>query len=326
LDRTLELSKEQLGIAERATDRGLLLEAHFVMGSTLSYLGRLAPARSHLESGIELYDPRLHAGHASIYNIEPGANCRRMLSWVLWPDGHPGQALLRSREAVELARARDHHFTMCYALFSAAAVHGLRGEAEDAAPIVDSFLALAGDQGFPAMVAMATFFEGWILAERGSDSDGLSRMRQAITYFERDGSRLFGVFFRVLLANSYLKTGRADEGLEILAETSDRMATTGERFAEAELYRVKGELLLEQGSPPDAVEDCFHQALRVSRSQGAKSWELRAATSLARLWASQGRQIEARDTLGVIYDWFTEGHDTRDLREAKALLDELSPG
>jgi len=325
LDTTLELSEQQIAVAERVRDRGLLLEAHFVMGATLFYLGRLPASRSHLESAIELHDPRLHAGHASIYNIEPGANCRRMLASALWPGGYPDQALGRSREAIELAEKCGHHFTMGYALFTAVTVHGLRGEPDAAAPIADRFLALAGEQGFPVMLAMATFYKGWSLAERGHVVDGSLEMNRALADFERSGSRLFGVFYRVLLADSYLKTGRVDEGLATLAEASDVMAATRERTAEAELHRIRGELLLRQGAPAHVVQGCFEEALDVARSQGAKSWELRAAMSQARLWAMQGRRREAHEVLQEIYDWFTEGHDTRDLREAKALLDELAP-
>jgi len=325
LDATLELSREQLGIAERVQDPGLLLEAHFVMGGVLFYLGRLTESRSHLEAAIELYDPTLHASHASIYNIEPGANCRRMLASVLWPAGYPDTALRRSREAIELADKYSHYFTMGYALFTAITVHGLRGQPEAAAPMADSFVALAADQGFPVMAAMAAFFRGWIVAERSREVEGSLEMSRALAEFERSGSRLFGVFYRVLLAESLLKIGHVEKGLATLAEASDLMAATNERFAEAELHRVKGELLLRQGTATDAVEECFHRALAVARSQGAKSWELRAAMSLARLWVDQGRRAEARELLQRVYDWFTEGHETRDLRDAKALLDELTP-
>ncbi|MBI3048433.1 MAG: AAA family ATPase [Acidobacteria bacterium] len=324
LDRSLQLAHEQLALAEGLQDRGLLLEASLVVGLVACYLGRFTTARTHLERGLELYDPVLHADHRSIYNIDPGASCRRMLAWVLWFEGHPDQARARAREALEMAEEQGHHFTVVYVCFFGAIVYVLRGECEAAVPLVERALALATDRGFPVWVAFATFLQRWILAEQGSAPDGALQMRRALADFERDGSRLMAVFFRLLVADAYRKAGSIDAGLEMLAEASALMAATGECLAEAELYRLKGELLLRQGAATPAVEDCFEQALGVARRQGAKSWELRAAMSLARLWASQDRRLEARELLKGIHDAFTEGHETRDLCEAKALLDELA--
>jgi predicted ATPase len=175
------------------------------------------------------------------------------------------------------------------------------------------------------MVAGGTILRGWALAEQGQGAEGLLQMRQGLAAWRATGAGLFRPYYLAVLAEAHRKAGLANEGLSVLAEALDAGHQTGERAREAELYRLKGELLLRQADPdaPQA-EACFQQALAVARRQLAKSWELRAALSLSRLWQNQGKKEEARSILAEIYGWFTEGFDTRDLKEAKALLDELS--
>jgi predicted ATPase len=172
-------------------------------------------------------------------------------------------------------------------------------------------------------------YRGWALVEQGQGEEGIAQIRQGLTAYRATGAEMARPYFLTLLAEAHGKVGEAEQGLAALGEALAQVEQTGERWYEAGLYRLKGELLLAQAGPKgktEEVEQCFLQALAVARRQQAKSLELRAATSLARLWQQQGKHHEAHDTLSEIYGWFTEGFDTKDLQEAKALLDELSQG
>jgi predicted ATPase len=187
-----------------------------------------------------------------------------------------------------------------------------------------ALIALSTDQGFPFWGACGTILQGWALAEQGQSAEGIAQMCQGIAAYRATGAELALPCYLALLAEAYGQAGQADEGLRVLAEALTAVHTTGERHHEAELYRLKGELLLKQ-DVPDAqeAESCLRQAVDVAHQQQAKSFELRAAMSLSRLWQQQGKRTEARALLAPIYDWFTEGFDTADLQEAKALLEEL---
>jgi predicted ATPase len=174
---------------------------------------------------------------------------------------------------------------------------------------------------------------GWALAEQGQGKEGISQIRQGLIDYQATGAELFRPHHLALLAEAYQKNGQVEEGLATLAEALAFVDRTGERFYEAELYRIKGELTLAQSSvtdprllvpdPQGEAEACFLKAIEIAQKQQAKSLELRAATSLARLWQQQSKQKEAHQLLSTIYGWFTEGFDTKDLQEAKALLEEL---
>ncbi len=186
-------------------------------------------------------------------------------------------------------------------------------------------MALSTEQGFPAFLAMGTIFRGWALAEQGHGAEGLSQIREGLAALQATRSEVWRSHFLALLAEAYGKAEQVEAGLTTVVEALAFVERTEERFYEAELYRLKGELLLQQ-SPDNATEAaaCFHRALDISRNQAAKSWELRAATSLARLWQQQGKTAEAGELLAPVYNWFTEGFDTADLKDAKDLLEALS--
>ncbi len=166
---------------------------------------------------------------------------------------------------------------------------------------------------------------GWALAAQGHGAEGISQLREGLAAWRATGAEVFRSRFLALLAQAYGQEGQVEEGLRTVAEALACVERTEERFYEAELYRLKGELLLQQ-SPDNATEAaaCFHKAIEIAQHQQAKSWELRAATSLARLWQQQGKQAEARELLALVHDWFTEGFDTADLKDAKALLEDLT--
>jgi predicted ATPase len=255
--------------------------------------------------------------------------CRCYAAWALWYLGYPEQALKQSREAVALAQALSHPFSLASALdFTTGVQMGLR-EVQVVKEQAEALMALSLEQGFSLLVAWATIHRGWALAEQGQGEEGIGPMRQIIAATLATGARAAMTCGHAWLAEAYGQVGQTEEGLNLVAEALALVDQTGERCYEAELYRLQGELLQksEARSPkPERegeAETCFHQALHVARGQSAKSWELRAAMSLSRLWQRQGKREEARRLLGEVYGWFTEGFDTPDLQEAKALLEEL---
>jgi predicted ATPase len=187
----------------------------------------------------------------------------------------------------------------------------------------EALMTLSTEQGFPFWLASATMLRGWALTEQGQGEEGITQIRQGLDAWRVMGERLYRPHFLALLAEAYGKVGQVEEGLGVLTETLAELETTGQRYCEAELYRVKGELRRRQAAGGGEAEACFHQGLAVARRQQAKSLELRAAMSLARLWQQQGKRAEARELLAPIYGWFTEGFDTADLQEAKTLLEAL---
>ncbi|MGH6916530.1 MAG: hypothetical protein ACREJ0_02395, partial [Geminicoccaceae bacterium] len=185
-------------------------------------------------------------------------------------------------------------------------------------------LALATEHGLPLWIGMATVMQGWAVSEQGESAQGIAQIRVGLSTLERAGDRLFGPYYVTLLAEALGKAGQRDDGLAAIDEAIEGCRKAGAPYWDSELQRLRGELLLaKNGSDAVAVETCFRQAIEIAQAQSAKSLELRAATSLARLWAEQGKRAEARDLLARVHGWFTEGFDTADLKDAKALLDEL---
>jgi predicted ATPase len=253
--------------------------------------------------------------------------------------GYPAQALARVQDARRLAEELAHPFSLAFALHCVSCVHHFRREAPDTQEQTQALRTLATDQGFPFWQAYATVVHGWALVAQGRD-EGLTHMQQGLGTWQALGAEVGRTWGLGLLAEAYGRVGQPEAGLTVLADALAGVARTGERFWEAELYRLQGVLLLQARVPRPAsarvaasaglhptdlaAEACFHQALAIARHQQAKSWELRAAMSLAHLWQQQGKHTEARELLAPIYSWFTEGFDTADLQEAKALLEELS--
>jgi predicted ATPase len=244
---------------------------------------------------------------------------------VLWHLGYPEQALARSREALSRAQRLAHVFSQALALSYAAMLHQFCGDWRSAAARAEAAMALCTEKGFAYYLAWGTIMQGWALVVQAQREDGITQMHQGLTALQATGAKRALPYYLALLAEAYEKAGQPGEGLLVLAEACAAVQKTVERRWKAELYRLKGKLLLKQGDP-DAheVETCFAQALNIARRQHAKSLELRAAMSLSRLWQQQGKHVQARQRLAEIYDWFTEGFDTADLQEAKALLEELS--
>jgi predicted ATPase len=321
------VAEQFLDLAQRQHDPALLLEAHTRLGPTLFNVGAFAPARTHLEQGLALFAQRRHA----TWCITPGGKwddepiCLLHLGRTLCLLGYPDQAVQRSQEALTMAHALAHPFHLVGTLFTSALIQRYRRAWQTVQAHAEAILALSTEHGFVRHVALGTLFGGMALAGQGQRAAGLAQMRQGLEAYRTTGSVSGMSGHLAQLAEAYGQMGQVDEGLPLLVEALALVDTTGERHTEAELHRLHGELLLRQAIPePQAAEACFQRALEIARRQQAKWWELRAAMSLSRLWQQQGKRTEAYELLAPIYGWFTEGFDTADLQDAKALLEELA--
>jgi class 3 adenylate cyclase/predicted ATPase len=330
LQTAQEMAEQLLRLAQQVQDPTLVMTAHASLGVTSFYRGALIAARTHLEQAITLYDPHQHGFLVRVHGDDLGTNSLSFLSWTLWRLGYPDQALHRSQEALTLAHALAHPYAIAFALGFAPALHQYRGEAQQAQEQAEALIRLANDQGMTLAVAQGTLMRAAALVRQGESlEEGVAQIRQGLSIMRAVGYQLAQPAYLAFLAEAYGRMAQAEEGLTVLAEALAIVRRTGECHYEAELYRLQGELILQSQGPDlqstvdEEAEQCFHQAIAVARTQHAKSWELRAATSLARLWHRQGKQEAARQLLGDIYGWFTEGFDTHDLRVAQALLEEL---
>jgi len=325
LQTTRELAEQLFTLAQRAEDPALLLEANRMMGQTMYWLGELTPARAHLEQGMGLYDPQQHRSHAFAYGQDPGVACRSLAALPIRALGYPDQALQSIQEALTSAQELTHPFSMALALDVASVVHQFRRETQAAREHAEALMTLSTERGFAFWLAHGRILRGWAVTVQGEGAEGIAQMRQGLVAYRATGAEIDRLYFLSLLAEAYEKVGQPEEGLTVLAEALTTVDNTGERYWEAELHRLKGKLLLIlKGQKVEEVEECFRKALDTARRQQAKSLELRAAMSLGRLWQQQGKRDEARQMLAQIYGWFTEGFDTADLKEAKALLEELA--
>jgi len=243
----------------------------------------------------------------------------------LWLCGYPDQAVASIQAALALAQQLAHPLTLAIALNMAAILHHLCREALLTQARAEAGMTIATEQGFPVQMANATPLQGWALAACGRGTEGIMQIRQGLAASQAIGTVRDRPYHLALFAEVSAQVGQTTEGLEALAEALVTLPKSGARWWEAELYRLRGELLLQHAvAQPGEAEACFQQALAVARRQQAKSLELRAAMSLARLWQHQGKRTEAHQLLAEVYGWFTEGFDTADLQEAKALLEALS--
>jgi predicted ATPase len=320
-----ELGETLFRLAQHAHDPALTVIAHQALGLTALCLGVLPAARLHLEEGIAHYTPDQH--RAAVFRIgqNPGVACRIYAAVTLWVLGYPEQALARLHEALALAHELSHPFSLGFARLFAAFVYQWHRDMPAVQEQAEAAVALATEQGFPLLAAGGTSLRGWALAMQGQGEAGMAQVRQGIVAYRATGAALFVPYFCTVLAEVSAHLGHTEDGLQALAEAHTLVQQHEERYWEAEIYRLRGVLLLQQTGTSQAEAGTWLQrALDVARRQQAKSLELRAAMSLARLWQRQGKRGEARELLTTVYDWFTEGFDTGDLQEAKALLDALA--
>jgi DNA-binding SARP family transcriptional activator/predicted ATPase len=323
-EKALNIGEQLFSLAQREQDSQHIAMANLVIGFTLVCTGEFVPARSRLEDMIAGYDPEQYRSLMHVLGQDIGVACLSIISWVLWFLGYPDQALKRSQEALTLAQRLDHPFSLAFALgIAGASLHLLRREGQMVEKWTDSLNRLVMEEGFVLYQAGGTLFQGWVQTEHGRFEEGIALMHRGMATWYAMGVRIQYTQFLAMVIEAYSRAGQAEEGLKLLPEALDAVEKNNERYYEAELHRLKGELLLIQGDEIKS-EISFHKAFEVARRQQAKSWELRTAMSLSRLWQRQGKREEARKLLAETYDWFTEGFDTPDLKEAKAFLEELS--
>jgi tetratricopeptide (TPR) repeat protein len=332
LSKAHEPAEQLLSFAQRADNSALLPDAYRALGETLLWSGEFAAAQVQLELGIAAYDPKLN--HSDVFHSgeDSGVACRFLSGIALWCLGYPDRALQMVYEAVSLAQALSHPLSLSAAHHFASWLHQHRREGRESQEQAEAAMAIAVEQDFGFFIAFDKMLRGRALAMQGRQDEGIAEMRQGLGAYQASGAVALQLHWLSTLAEVYGKAGRVEEGLAVLTdaqELSDRHGS--ERWSDAELYRLKGELRWQKAKNQGQevkleaeVEDCFHHAIEIARQQRAKSLELRAAMSLSRLWQKQVKKAKALSLLQEIYDWFKEGLDTADLREAKALLKELS--
>jgi predicted ATPase len=322
-----ELGEQLLTLARQVQDAAMLMASHRALGTTLMLLGAVAGAHLHFTQGIALYDPQQHRALAFRYGEDVGMYCHSYSALTLWLLGYPTQGRMQIDVALTLAQHSAHPFSLNIALAVATMFYQLRREERWTQERAEAVINLATEQGFPYWMALGSILRGWALAQQGQAPAGIEQIHQGLRAFRATGAEIWRPYFLACLAEAYGTMEQPEAGLTALAEALTLADTIGERWYESECYRLKGVLLLQQHANNQAeAESCFHYALEIARTHQAKSFELRTATSLARLWQQQGKREEARQLLGDVYGWFTEGFDTVDLMDAKALLDALSEG
>jgi predicted ATPase len=320
-----ELGDTLLRLAQRADDPALAVIAHYALGTTWLWLGALPAARQHLEEAIARYTPDQRRAPVFRMGQDPGVGCQGHAAVTLWVLGYPEQALARLHEALALAHALSHPYSLAYARCRAAYVYQFRRDVPAVHEQAEAAVALSTEQSFAQWAAMGTILRGWALALQGRGEEGIAQVRQGLVARRAAGAALVVPYMCTLLADVAAHLNHPEDGLQALSEAHTLIEQQEERWWEAEVCRLRGVLLLRQtGTPQAEAEAWLQRALDVARRQEAKSLELRAAMSLSRLWQQEGKRDEAHALLAPIYGWFTEGFDTVDLREAKALLDALA--
>ena len=318
-----ELAEQLLRRAQSAHDPAQLMHAQAALGATSYLMGEPRLAMEHLEMALSLYDPErdrpLRYGESNIEVVYLS-----YMTATLWYLGYPDQALRRGNEALASAQGLSDPFSLAFAELFACVLCQLRRELDAAQEHAERLMALCTEHGFAYFSDLATSLRGWAMAEQGRHEEGIAQLQQGLAAYRATGAEVERPHFLCLLAEAYVETERYDDGLSALKEALTIADEHKNRGYKAEMHRLKGELLLRQGDSKLAeAQNCFERAIEIARKQHAKSWELRATMSLTRLLAKQGRRDEARAMLSEIYNWFTEGFDTADLKDAKALLNEL---
>ena len=321
-ERAFEHGEQCLRLAEKSGNQVLLMQSHWVIGLSHCYMGQFAAARDHFEQTIAIHDAAGIDSMVSMYGaVLSRAHLARMLLYLGYPD--------QSQKVMDEAIARAERLrlpvavanTLALAAYMEAFHHNVRKTLEFAAATARQ----GEEHGLPYYAAVAMMMRGWALAMQNQEEEGIALIRQGLASSLAIGTRQQHGYFLALLAEALNHAGRVEQGLEALSEAMNVATQTNEPFYEAELHRLRGDALVKAGAAsPSEAESCFHRAIKLARQQQAKSFELRAVMSLARLWRQEGRREDGRAILADIYGWFTEGFDSADLKDARFLLDELS--
>jgi predicted ATPase len=315
-----ELAEQLLRIARSGGEAELMAEAHWMLGTTFVNLGEFAAASAHLDRGLALYKPAEQQSLLFLYGHDPGIACWCFGAWADWSLGFAERALEKMDQALALARDLRHPESLAYALFFKAWLHQLRRESAETLKWAEAAIAHATEHGLVQWAAFGKSLLGWARACQGQSAEGISQMREALDIYQSIGSEISRPHFLALLAEALGQAGEPHQGLSALTEALDLALSTGGRYYEAEIHRLRGDLLLMRDEEAMIeAQECYSLAARTARSQSAKTFELRAAMRLCRL-----NEREFRGVLAEIYGWFTEGFSTPDLTEARAIL-EWSP-
>ncbi len=321
-----ELAHQCHRIAEAVNDTDLLLQAHQAMGTTLTDLGQFDSALSEFDQGIEMYNREKHAPLAFAYGQDPGVACRSAAAFCLWFLGRPEQALKRNDEALALARELSHPYSLAFALGYSAWIHQLNQDVGAAERDADAAIAISSEREFPFWLLTGMILRGCALTAGNKVDEGIALMRQGLAGYQATGAGLMRPYYLALIAQALAMTGELEEAFRLMDEAEAAIRNSGERWYEAELYRHKGRLMLQDSAraPEDErrrlAEDYFERALAVAGQQGAKLLELRAAAELCRLWSGGDKAAKAKQRLAEVYGRFQEGFELQDLRDAYALL------
>ena len=333
-DVAIEVGDQLYRHAEEQDDPALLLEASWAKGTMLVYRGELAEARRLLEQGVAIYSPERHAGHAHVYGQDPGVACRSYLGWVSLAQGRPDEALRHVAAALALARELAHPFTLAFALHHAAVTHQQRGDRAEVQPCIDQLLELATGEEFPFWGTMAQIVRGGELLRGGDLAAGLQSVDQGLAFHRLLGADIGSTYWLALLAEGHARSGARDDALRALDQALALVESGRERLWEAELHRVRGDVLLGAFAPHAArgtadtaaradAAACYERAIGIARAQDARLWLLRAATRLASLWSAQRKKAQALELLAPIVATFDEGLAAPDVREAASLVKRL---
>ncbi len=316
-------AEQVLNIARALNDPILLLGSHVGMAMSRLHQGELVASRKHYEEVVKLYDVSQHARYVQLYRFDPAIHSAGQMVRLLWLLGYPDQACRKAEESLALASGLSSPLSLAFIqLLSAQLYQNLRLPAKTR-ELAEACIALCEEQAIQLERAWAECWYGWAVAELGETDRGLLHIRSALDTQLSIGARVAYGYCQAVLAEALWHAGRTEEGLHAVEDGLHGSKQNGEPFYDADLWRLKGELLRSQNKIPEA-EGCLQTGIKVARQQAAKSLELRAATSLARLWQKHGKRNEAHQLMAGTYSWFTEGFDTADLRESALLLAELS--
>jgi predicted ATPase len=317
------LDQDLLLLSRRRDDPAGLVLAHQSLGRNSMFAGRFASSRTHLEQVIELCEVNTGRSFVRQAGVYPRVASQAFLAITLFCLGHPAQALTRATAAIGEARKLSHAPSLAVSLTNGARLLSLAGNDSAIDEWAGQLVTVAAEQGFLLWRAMGTVYRGWVRVAESAVAEGISLLRQGSAAYRATGAEAFVPYQIALLARACEIAGQIEDAIEFVDDALQIVERTGERWLASELYRHKGQLLLRQARS-EAAEELYRKALSIAREQEAKLWELRAAAGLARLRRDQGWHAEARDLLAPVYGWFSEGADTPDLKEAKALLAELA--
>jgi DNA-binding winged helix-turn-helix (wHTH) protein/predicted ATPase len=315
-----------LQLGQALQDPRILLQTYALEGESLLWQGQCVLARTYLEYAQSWYRPQQDDPSAYFFGHHPVVQTLSALAVVLWVLGYPERAVQQSNQVLTFAQGLSHPFSLAFALSAPVLLYQLRREASIVQAQAATLVRVSLEHGFPFRAALGRILLGWAMVEQGAGPAGMAYMEEGIAAWHATGAKGLGAVWLGLRAAAYGKLGQSEAGLALVVEALRAVEAAGGHIYAAELQRLQGAFLLQRSADHHReAETCFQQALTIARRQQAKAWELRAAMSLARLWQEQGKSAEAYDLLAPVYGWFTEGFETADLQEAKALLAALAP-